>query len=197
MAERHRPRHARLPHSPALLLHHTHHQHNANKMDQVIVSLSNLQDGLSHVQNGINDLLRAYMNHTSSILAGESGQLDSLQVPLNALEGGANAAAAAATGAKLAAALTGAGGDSKRKRKREKKERDPNAPKRPLTAAFLYSQHARPIIRRDLEAQLPPDGKLEPNAVNLEVTKRWNEMPEDEKEVSPSTPFDPSTMKND
>jgi hypothetical protein len=129
------------------------------------------------------------MNHTSSILAGESGQLDSLQVPLNVLEGSANAAGSATSAPKLAAALTGAGGDGKRKRKREKKERDPNAPKRPLTAAFLYSQHARPIVRRDLEESLPPDGKLEPNAVNLEVTRRWNDMPEEEKEVSSSTPF--------
>jgi transcriptional regulator HMO1 len=173
---------ASMPHQSALSV-------NAYKNDQVIVSLTNLQNGLSHVQNGINDLLRAYMNHTSSILAGEAGQLDSLQVPLNAIEGGPASAGAAGSGPNPAAAApAGAAGDSKRKRKREKKERDPNAPKRPLTAAFLFSQHARPIVRRDLEAALPPGGKLEPNAVNIEVTRRWNVMPDEEKEVSPSAP---------
>ncbi|KAF2206086.1 hypothetical protein GQ43DRAFT_436506 [Delitschia confertaspora ATCC 74209] len=173
-------------------LHRNIHRSHTNNADQVIVSLTNLQKGLSHVQDGINDLLGAYMKHTSSILAGESGQLESLQFPLN-IEGLANAtqaanhqaaAAMAAAGAAGASGVAAAAGDgTKRKRKRDKKERDPNAPKRPLTAAFLYGQHARPIVKRDLEANLPPDAKLPSNAVNLEVTKRWNAMPEEDKEL--------------
>ena len=179
-----------LPRLNALLNQQERQKLNANNAKQVIVSLTNLQRGLSHVQDGINELLRAYMNHTSSILAGESGQLESLQLPLNAVEAAMSAAAAGsstvAPAITLAQAGIGATDASKRKRKREKKERDPNAPKRPLTAAFLYSQHARPIVRRDLEDLLPPDGKLEPKAVNNEITRRWNEMPEEEKEVCQS-----------
>jgi hypothetical protein len=71
-----------------------------------------------------------------------------------------------------------------KKRKREKKEKDPNAPKKPLTAAFLYHQHARPIVKADLEAALPPGGQIEKNAVQIEVNKRWNELSEEEKEAS-------------
>jgi hypothetical protein len=161
---------------------------------QVIVSLSNLQAGLTHVQNGLNDLLRAYMEHTTSVIAGEDGALDKLQLPPN-ITSTANAAieAASSTANGIAQAITAgdkteaaaeAGKPGKgTKRKREKKEKDPNAPKKPLTAAFLYAQTARPIVRGDLEAALGPDQKLEPNAVNLEVNKRWNEMPEEEKEV--------------
>lgn len=157
---------------------------------QVIVALSNLQGGLTHVQNGLNDLLRAYMQHTASILAGEDGDLDKLQIP---------STVAATASAAMEAATTAANGvtqvinnanqvaavpaEKSKKRKREKKEKDPNAPKKPLTAAFLYHQHARPVVRSDLEAALQPGETLEKNAVQMEVNKRWNELPNEEKEV--------------
>ncbi|KAF2661891.1 hypothetical protein K491DRAFT_710319 [Lophiostoma macrostomum CBS 122681] len=160
-----------------------------NRSQQVIMALSNLQNGLSHVQNGLSDLLRAYMQHTASILAGGADTLENLQLPAH-IAASANAtieaaqsagsAIAQATQVQAAPAPTAEGG--KRKRKREKKERDPNAPKRPLTAAFLFSQHARSWVRQDLESVLGPGEKLEPNAVNVETTKRWNEMTEDQKE---------------
>lgn len=165
---------------------------------QVIVSLTNLQASLTHVQNGLNDLLRAYMEHTTSVIAGEDGALDKLRLPpsitatanaaIEAASSTANGIAQAITAGDKAevAADTGKPGKGM-KRKREKKEKDPNAPKKPLTAAFLYAQSARPIVRSDLEAALGPDQKLEPNAVNLEVNKRWNEMPEEDKEVSSPT----------
>ncbi|KAL5119758.1 hypothetical protein ACEQ8H_002364 [Pleosporales sp. CAS-2024a] len=168
---------------------------------QVIMSLTSLQTGLTHVQTGLNDLLRAYMQHTTSILAGEVGDLDKLQLPANVTApaiAAMEAATTAATGMAHAVsgpshthahahahalALNGAPPDAKaKKRKREKKEKDPNAPKKPLTAAFLYAQTARPIVKADLEAALDPGAILEKNAVNLEVTKRWNDLPEEEKE---------------
>ncbi|KAL6706380.1 hypothetical protein ACN47E_005486 [Coniothyrium glycines] len=156
--------------------------------DSVIVALSNLQGGLTHVQNGLNDLLRAYMQHTASILAGEDG--DQLQIP-SSIAATASAAMDAATSAangvnqviNAASHTTAAVEASKgKKRKREKKERDPNAPKKPLTAAFLYHQHARPIVKADLEAALGPGQHIEKNAVQVEVNKRWNELPDEEKE---------------
>jgi hypothetical protein len=159
---------------------------------QVILALTNLQTGLTTVQTGLNDLLRAYMQHTSSVLSGEEGDLDKLQLPAN-ITATANAAMEAATAATNGInqvvnasnqVVDGAAADGKnKKRKREKKEKDPNAPKKPLTAAFLYAQTARPIVRADLEAALGPGQVLEKNAVNLEVNKRWNELPDEEKEV--------------
>lgn len=161
---------------------------------QVIVSLSNLQAGLAHVQSGLNELLRAYLEHTNSVIAGEDGVLDKLSLgkeiaatantAIEAASSTANGIVQAITaGDKTEAAETGKPVKGT-KRKREKKEKDPNAPKKPLTAAFLYAQTARPIVRGDLEAALGPEQKLEPNAVNLEVNKRWNEMPAEDKEVS-------------
>ncbi|QRD02814.1 hypothetical protein JI435_115410 [Parastagonospora nodorum SN15] len=159
--------------------------------DSVILALTNLQAGLTNVQTNLNDLFRAYMQHTTSILAGEDGDMDKFQLPAN-ITATANAAMEAATTAasginQVVSASNqvteGAAADGKnKKRKREKKEKDPNAPKKPLTAAFLYAQTARPIVRADLEAALEPGAILEKNAVNLEVTKRWNELPDEEKE---------------
>lgn len=169
--------------------------------EQVIVSLSNLQKGLSHVQNGLQDMMNAYIKHTTSVIAGEDGALEALSVlPLNIAETAKDAMAAATSAVNnvnqsVAAATPAAEPEpgKTKKRKREKKEKDPNAPKRPLTAAFLYAQHARPIVKRDLESSLAPGAKLEPNAVNFEVNKRWNEMLEEDKEVShpPPTPILP------
>jgi hypothetical protein len=159
--------------------------------EQVIISLTNLQNSLAVVQNGLNDLLNTYMVHTASVLAGGDGDLDKLQIPA-AITDIANAAmeavSSAANGINQVASATNpadvAAADGKnKKRKREKKEKDPNAPKKPLTAAFLYAQEARPIVRKDLEAALSEGDVLEKNAVNLETTKRWNALPEEEKNV--------------
>jgi hypothetical protein len=144
---------------------------------QVIKSLHDLQGGLTHVQNGIADLLGKYMKHTNSVLVGEEGEMQ-----LSAMEIGRNAADS--YGQVLASADKAVDAKQGIKRKRVKKEKDPNAPKKPLTAAFLYAQHARPIIKQDLEAALQPGGQIEKNAVQIEVNKRWNELPEEEKEVS-------------
>ena len=153
---------------------------------QVIMSLSNLQGGLTHVQNGLTDLLRAYMAHTASVLAGGAEtSLENLQLPEHIAESATAATEAAqAAGRAIAQAVQPVSAVATKKRKRAQKEKDPNRPKRPLTAAFLYAQNARGVVRKDLEEALGPGDKLEPNAVNLEVTKRWNEMPEDQKEVS-------------
>lgn len=68
------------------------------------------------------------------------------------------------------------------KPKKERKLRDPNAPKRPLTAYFLYSQSARTIVKGDLG---PAATAAE---VSSEVLRRWNDMSTPEKEVSTINP---------
>ncbi|EMD59523.1 hypothetical protein COCSADRAFT_175386 [Bipolaris sorokiniana ND90Pr] len=152
--------------------------------DSVIASLHNLQAGLIHVQHGITDLLTNYRKHCASVLGGEEGEIppfnDVAAVAASVMEAGRNAVDE--TKQVLAPVDKSAEASKGKKRKREKKEKDPNAPKKPLTAAFLYHQHARPIVKADLEAALPPGGQIEKNAVQLEVNKRWNELPEEEKE---------------
>lgn len=159
---------------------------------QVLMALASVQKGLHNVSNNLNELMHAYIKHTASVLSGEDGALEGLQLSESAQHMIDEADLATKSVANLTRSLSTAHaattadaepGKSK-KRKREKKIKDPNYPKRPLTAAFLFAQSARPIIRKDLENELPPGAKLEPNAINLEVNKRWNEMAAEDKEVS-------------
>lgn len=157
------------------------------------MALASVQKGLHNVSNNLNELMHAYIKHTASVLSGEDGALEGLQLSESAQHMIDEADMATKSVANLtkglgapsaAAEAPDADAGKGKKRKREKKIKDPNAPKRPLTAAFLFAQSARPIIRKDLENELPPGAKLEPNAINLEVNKRWNEMADEDKEVS-------------
>jgi len=68
--------------------------------------------------------------------------------------------------------------DEKPKRKpRTVKPKDPNAPKRPLTAYLLYLEEMRPIIQQDLgEGQRRGD-------ISAEGTKRWHQLTSGEQQV--------------
>jgi hypothetical protein len=163
---------------------------NAYSYNQVISSLHDLQNGLVNVQHGITSLLDSYRKHCHTVLGYEEGEAAPYSNDISALGAAVSAASVLEAGQKAIEEVTQGLGDKagdaskSKKRKREKKERDPNAPKKPLTAAFLYHQHARPIVKADLEAALPPGGQIEKNAVQIEVNKRWNELSEEEKEVS-------------
>ncbi|KAA8612460.1 NHP6B Chromatin-associated protein containing the HMG domain protein [Pyrenophora tritici-repentis] len=151
--------------------------------DSVIASLHNLQAGLIHVQHGITDLLSNYRKHCASVLGDEESEAPFSDFTTNtqSLADGVRAAADELKQA-IAPVENAADANKGKKRKREKKEKDPNAPKKPLTAAFLYAQSARPIVKADLEAALPSGAIMEKNAVQTEVNKRWAELPEENKE---------------
>lgn len=132
--------------------------------DSVIVALATLQ-------SSVQELSRAYINHANTVLApGKVGALDANltnvltdsglltgqpAVPLpqieNAEEGG--------------------------KKKRKRAPHDPNAPKRALTPYFLYMQHARAQIHKELGDQ------ARPKEVADEGTRRWGIMSQAEKSV--------------
>lgn len=79
--------------------------------------------------------------------------------------------------ATTAAAKKKAAGEEKPKKK--KVERDPNAPKKPLTIFFAYSFHTREKIREDRkERDLPPLSALEMKDV---VMDRWAKITPEEK----------------
>jgi transcriptional regulator HMO1 len=124
------------------------------------------------VSLGINKLMEAFVSHTKNVLGEESA--DDMPNPSFGLFGTMN----------INHAIPEATVEAKKeKKKRAKKERDPDEPKRPLTAAFLFSQHARAIVKADLESRLPEGEKLHANAVNEEINKRWNAMDDAEKQV--------------
>lgn len=133
--------------------------------------------GLTSLQNSIGILLRAYLQDSNRLLgydlsAGlDAASFDSL---LNSAVSGFGAAAGQS-------ATAGAEDVKPKKKKRAKKEVDPNAPKRPLTAYFLYAQNARPIIKKDLEKEIGAD--LKPQMIANEATRRWKELPEATRQV--------------
>lgn len=135
---------------------------------------------LTTLQSAIGDLLRAYLNHTTSVLGGVSGSEVNAITALDAVT--ANILTNARPGATEEPsaplpALTGA--DVKPiKKKKQRRRKDPNAPKAPPTAYFLYAQSARTGIKEDLG----PDAKG--NAVTEEASRRWNALSDEEKEVS-------------
>ncbi|KAI9817174.1 MAG: hypothetical protein M1827_001286 [Pycnora praestabilis] len=126
--------------------------------------------GLATLQSAVQDLSRAYIAHTNTVLGRAPGTtLDLLSIANPLGENAILGQRATTSGIKPEAA----GGKHKKKRA----PRDPNAPKRPLTPYFLYMSQARSLIAGDLgEGAKPGD-------VSKEGTRRWGDMTEDQKEL--------------
>lgn len=139
--------------------------------------------GLTTLQSAIGELIHAYLAHTNTVLGGGPSTFgDTLAIsnPLGFSSnagGGGSAGAGGGTGVIAPGGPVGADGG---KKKRTKKERDPNAPKRPLTAYFLYAQRAREYIRKDLAVD---NADVRPGDISAESTRRWHAMKSEEQEV--------------
>ena len=137
-----------------------------------LISSNQVVTGLATLQSAVQDLSRAYIAHTNTVIGkgpGSSLELLNLTNPLGGADGlfgvrpatpGPNADA----------------GEGKNKRKRA--PHDKNAPKRPMTPYFLYMDTARSVIAGEME----PGSKAK--EVADEGTRRWTQMPETEKDVS-------------
>ena len=138
----------------------------ANTYPQVIVALATLQ-------SSVQDLSRAYINHANTVLApGRGGALDANLTNILTDSG-------LLSGQQAATMVAGAAEpEAEGKKKRKRTPHDPNAPKRALTPYFLYMQSARSQIAKELGDQ------AKPKEVADEGTRRWTEMPQNEKAVS-------------
>ncbi|EFR04429.1 urease [Nannizzia gypsea CBS 118893] len=147
--------------------------------DQVIV-------GLAALQSAVSDLSRAYINHANTVLnrgpssidiGGLNSLLENGIFPSSVAGAGAGAGGEGENGASAdaagRAASPGARSVAGTKRKRV---HDPNAPKRALTAYFLYMKHERANIAAELGAN------ARPKEVADEGTRRWGKMPPQEKQ---------------
>lgn len=131
--------------------------------DSVIVALATLQ-------NSVQDLSKAYINHANTVLnPGRAGTLD-LNLTTTLLDSGLLAHRGPSPGMKQEA-------QAEPKKKRKRAAHDPNAPKRALTPYFLYMQSARPQIAQELGSN------AKPKEVADEGTRRWSIMPEADKNV--------------
>ncbi|RKF55144.1 putative high mobility group protein [Golovinomyces cichoracearum] len=150
-----------------------------NLPTHVVTGLHTLQDdivtGLQTLQDAIKTLFTAYIKHINAVLGEHGASLDvdaALaklgEIPL--LNIGDNLGSATSQGKTPAEVVP-------EKKERKKRNHDPNAPKRPLTPFFLYMQTARPIIAKDLGADVPK------GAVGVEGTRRWQTMNEEDKQL--------------
>ncbi|GMF73639.1 unnamed protein product [Aspergillus oryzae] len=136
---------------------------------QVIVSLAQLQAAVSK-------LSEAYINHANTVLnRGPTVDIGNIASITNSLY---ESGLLGALGGGARATSPGAKSEVGEKKKRKRAPPDPNAPKRALTPFFLYMQHNRTKISEEMG----PSAK--PKDVSDEGTRRWAEMPEEEKEVS-------------
>ncbi|KAF2435599.1 hypothetical protein EJ08DRAFT_645877 [Tothia fuscella] len=128
--------------------------------DDFLRTRDSVVSGLTTLTSAVNSLITAYITHTDQLLNGGAAVREGLDTSAvtNFLTGGGLA--------------TSGGPAKKEKKKRVKKEKDPNAPKRPLTAFFLYSTNARNVVKNDLGATATPV------LVNDEILRRWKSMDE-------------------
>lgn len=135
----------------------------AKSYQKVIVALATLQ-------NSVQDLSKAYINHANTVLnPGRAGTLD-LNLTTTLLDSGLLTHRAPSPGMKQEP-------PAEAKKKRKRAAHDPNAPKRALTPYFLYMQSARPQIALELGSN------AKPKEVADEGTRRWSIMPEPDKAV--------------
>ncbi|KAL8819929.1 MAG: hypothetical protein Q9191_007625 [Dirinaria sp. TL-2023a] len=134
-----------------------------------LTCLPKVVTGLATLQSAVQDLSRAYIAHTNTVIGktpGSSLELLNLAVPL----GGENAI----FGNRAATPAPNVEGGENKKRKRA--PHDKNAPKRPVTPYFLYMKTARGEIAKEMT---PGHTAKE---VADEGTKRWLTMPPKEKQ---------------
>ena len=153
------------------------------------------------MSNAIDTALRAYIDHTRVVLAGDATlDVTYLAQPVGLMQqpqqmmaqmalqqnGGAPMAAIAPmlqNGQTEIPKLEDEGDGKKKRKKRAYKARDPNAPKRPLTAYFRYLGEMRPIIQQEMN-QHPENfeeaGK--PGEISKLATERWNKLSTDEQQ---------------
>jgi hypothetical protein len=131
------------------------------------------------LSSSVDRAVKAYIDHTNVILAGDASlaslDVSMLQQPFNDL--------AAPQLAQLALAYqqnesSAAPAEVDGKKKRNYKPRDPNAPKRPLTAYFRYLQEQRGPAAEEMAKSGNGPGK--PGDISKAVTERWKAMTEEE-----------------
>lgn len=144
------------------------------ELSQLIIT-PQVVTGLATLQSAVQDLSRAYIAHTNTVIGKGSGSALELMSVANPLGPGDNVLFTGRT------ATPGPNAEAAESKKRKRAPHDKFAPKRPVTPYFLYMQTAR----SEISSEMPPGHTAK--QVADEGTKRWLEMLAEEKEVSDSS----------
>lgn len=132
------------------------------------------------LSSSVDRAVKAYIDHTNVILAGDASlaslDVSMLQQPFNNLAAPQLAQLALAHQQSELNAVPVVDADGKKKR--NYKPRDPNAPKRPLTAYFRYLQEQRGPAAEEMAKSGNGTGK--PGDISKAVTERWKAMSEED-----------------
>ncbi|KAK6381162.1 hypothetical protein LTR65_001014 [Meristemomyces frigidus] len=139
-----------------------------------------LSSAYMSLSSSIDRAVKAYIDHTNVVLAGDGSlNISYLTQPFDQL---ANTAQQALHGAAQIQNGTAAeDGKPEKRKKRAYKQRDPNAPKRPLTAYFRYLQEQRGPLGVQMKAELGGT-PMKPGDLSKEATERWNKLSKDEQQ---------------
>lgn len=146
------------------------------------------------LSSSIDKAVKAYIDHTNVVLAGDSSlNVSYLTQPFDQLANTAQLAQQVLHAAPTSVVPQGNGATSTAgadvattpgnevKKKRKYKQRDPNAPKRPLTAYFRYLQEQRGPLSAELAAAAGGTPQ-KPGDLSKEATERWNKLTKDEQQ---------------
>ncbi|KAK6433502.1 hypothetical protein LTR95_010325 [Oleoguttula sp. CCFEE 5521] len=139
------------------------------------------------LSTSIDHAVKAYIAHTNVVLAGDAAlDVSYLTQPFNTITSAQIAQLALSHGTNGAIAFPAATAgtedtDGKKKKKRAYKARDPNAPKRPLTAYFRFLQEQRPGLTIEM-AKARDGAASKPGDLSKEATERWHKMTKEDQE---------------
>jgi len=140
-----------------------------------------------NLSSHIDSAVKAYVEHTNVVINGDGAlNVSYLMQPFEQLNQTAQIAQQAMlhTLQNGGSAVAGAEEEGKGKGKRKKrayKPRDPNAPKRPLTAYFRYLQEQRPLLATEM-AEAHNGVPQKPGDLSKEATARWNLLTPEEQQ---------------
>lgn len=147
---------------------------------KAVANAAQLMSSYIHLSSAMDNAVKAYIDHANAVLAGDTTlNFGKMIEPLETMKRSHGVVAAAGQ----ALALTNGGvadadEDTKGKRKkRAYKARDPNMPKRPMTAYFRYLHENRAPITKEMGPG------FKPGDISKEATARWGRLTEEEKEV--------------
>lgn len=150
------------------------------------------------LSGAIDRAVKAYIDHTAVVLAGDSSlNVSYLVQPFGQIAATAAHAERVLVNAQSAPAFQGSSAVSTavlearhppeeeevkgKRKKRAYKPRDPNAPKRPLTAYFRYLQEQRGPLAEEM-ARKHGGVAQKPGDLSKEATARWNALTKDQQQ---------------
>lgn len=152
-----------------------------NAKDALVASLFELAKAAQDAASATVDFYKATSleNNNGEVLTQLANGLNNIAKSTSAVTAGIEDLAQIGTKAENDDVKKDGNQGTEEKKKKKKVERDPNAPKKPLTIYFAFSFYTRDQIRQErVKKGLPPLSAIEMNDI---IKERWNSITPEEK----------------